>query len=173
MADTLERTVEKTDEKTAEDTDLGTLVAPDHPWITIVWNDPVNLMNYVAYVFKSYFGFSSAKANKLMMQVHKEGKAVVAWLDDSGVRFLFDTTCIAKLPEMTWSEVFGRLNRRLKCDDRLILDQLSEYVKPQQLLVARLRPKSDSPNNFRNGRIADYNYQAPTSMFLGGRQQQP
>jgi len=70
VADTLERT--------DEDTDLGTLVAPDHPWITIVWNDPVNLMNYVAYVFKSYFGFSPKKANTLMMQVHHEGKAVVA-----------------------------------------------------------------------------------------------
>ena len=70
MADTLERT--------DEDTDLDTRIAPDLPWITIVWNDPVNLMQYVAYVFKSYFGFSPSKANKLMMQVHNEGKAVVA-----------------------------------------------------------------------------------------------
>jgi ATP-dependent Clp protease adaptor protein ClpS len=70
VADTLERT--------DEDTDLSTFALPDHPWITIVWNDPVNLMNYVAYVFKSYFGFSAKKANTLMMQVHNEGKAVVA-----------------------------------------------------------------------------------------------
>jgi len=70
VADTLERT--------DEDTDLDTRIAPDLPWITIVWNDPVNLMQYVAYVFKSYFGFSPSKANKLMMQVHNEGKAVVA-----------------------------------------------------------------------------------------------
>jgi ATP-dependent Clp protease adaptor protein ClpS len=74
VADTLERT----DEKTGEETHLGTLLAPDHPWITIVWNDPVNLTNYVEYVFKSYFGFSTKKAHGLMMQVHTEGKAVVA-----------------------------------------------------------------------------------------------
>lgn len=54
-----------------------TLSAED-PWVTIVWNDPVNLMSYVAYVFESYFGFSQAKAQKLMMQVHNEGKALVS-----------------------------------------------------------------------------------------------
>lgn len=70
MADTLERT--------DEETDLGTLTAPDLPWIAIVWNDPVNLMPYVTYVFTSYFGFSQQKAKRLMMQVHTEGKAVVA-----------------------------------------------------------------------------------------------
>lgn len=74
MPDTLERT----EERTAEQTDLGTSLAPDLPWVTIVWNDPVNLQNYVEYVFKSYFGFPSAKAHRLMMQVHVEGKAVVA-----------------------------------------------------------------------------------------------
>jgi ATP-dependent Clp protease adaptor protein ClpS len=74
VADTLESTREKTEEST----DLGELTAPDHPWITIVWNDPVNLMPYVTYVFKSYFGFPEAKAKRLMMQVHTEGKAVVA-----------------------------------------------------------------------------------------------
>lgn len=74
MADTLEGTREKTDEQT----DLVESVAPDHPWITIVWNDPVNLMAYVTYVFASYFGYPQPKANRLMMQVHNEGKAVVA-----------------------------------------------------------------------------------------------
>jgi ATP-dependent Clp protease adaptor protein ClpS len=48
------------------------------PWVTIVWNDPVNLMDYVTFVFQSYFGYSKAKAQKLMMQVHKEGKSVVS-----------------------------------------------------------------------------------------------
>ena len=47
-------------------------------WVTIVWNDPVNLMTYVSYVFESYFGFSSDKAHQLMLQVHEEGKAVVS-----------------------------------------------------------------------------------------------
>ncbi len=50
----------------------------DIPWMTIVWNDPVNLMSYVAYVFRTYFGFSRQKAQRLMLQVHNEGKAVVA-----------------------------------------------------------------------------------------------
>lgn len=48
------------------------------PWKVIVWNDPVNLMSYVTYVFRSYFGFSASVAHKLMLQVHHEGKAVVA-----------------------------------------------------------------------------------------------
>jgi ATP-dependent Clp protease adaptor protein ClpS len=74
VADTLERTSDKTD----EETNLVELTAPDHPWITLVWNDPVNLMQYVTYVFTSYFGFSAGKAKRLMMQVHTEGKAVVA-----------------------------------------------------------------------------------------------
>lgn len=47
------------------------------PWKVIVWNDPVNLMSYVTYVFRSYFRFSSSIAHKLMLQVHHEGKAVV------------------------------------------------------------------------------------------------
>ena len=53
-------------------------VAPDTPWITIVWNDPVNLMSYVTYVLQSHFGYSRAKAEKLMMDVHTQGRAVVA-----------------------------------------------------------------------------------------------
>ena len=48
------------------------------PWITIVWNDPVNLMTYVTYVFESYFGYPEHKAEKLMWQVHREGRAVVS-----------------------------------------------------------------------------------------------
>jgi ATP-dependent Clp protease adaptor protein ClpS len=52
--------------------------APDLPWITIVWNDPVNLMSYVTYVFESYFGYPRSKAEKLMLDVHKKGRAVVS-----------------------------------------------------------------------------------------------
>lgn len=48
------------------------------PWVTIVWDDPVNLMSYVTHVFVTYFGFDKAKANRLMLQVHTEGKAVVS-----------------------------------------------------------------------------------------------
>ena len=48
------------------------------PWVTIVWNDPVNLMSYVTYVFQKYFGYSKDKAEKLMMEVHEDGKSVVS-----------------------------------------------------------------------------------------------
>ena len=50
----------------------------DVPWITLVWNDPVNLMSYVTFVFQSYFGYSKAKAERLMMDVHVKGRAVVS-----------------------------------------------------------------------------------------------
>jgi ATP-dependent Clp protease adaptor protein ClpS len=48
------------------------------PWITLVWNDPVNLMSYVTYVFQEYFGYDKAKAERLMLDVHEKGRAVVA-----------------------------------------------------------------------------------------------
>jgi len=48
------------------------------PWVTIVWNDPVNLMSYVTFVFTTYFGYSRSKAEKLMLEVHYDGKSVVS-----------------------------------------------------------------------------------------------
>ena len=48
------------------------------PWVVRVWNDPVNLMSYVTYVFQSHFGFDALEAERLMWQVHTEGSAVVA-----------------------------------------------------------------------------------------------
>ena len=63
---------------TLERTETESVVGKDVPWVVIVWNDPVNLMSYVSYVFRSYFGYSEAKANKLMMEVHEQGKSVVA-----------------------------------------------------------------------------------------------
>ena len=60
------------------DPDLDDLVMIDRPWIVLVWNDPVNLMSYVAYVFRAYFGHSNEEADRLMLQVHNEGKAVVS-----------------------------------------------------------------------------------------------
>ena len=53
-----------------------TLVAK--PWVTIVWNDPVNLMSYVTYVFQKYFGYDKDKAERLMMEVHRDGKSAVS-----------------------------------------------------------------------------------------------
>ncbi|HAM25342.1 MAG TPA: ATP-dependent Clp protease adapter ClpS [Microbacteriaceae bacterium] len=58
--------------------DLVESTVLDSPWVTIVWNDPVNLMSYVSYVFRSYFGFSKAEAERRMLQVHNDGRAVVA-----------------------------------------------------------------------------------------------
>lgn len=48
------------------------------PWVTIVWDDPVNTQVYVTHVFVTYFKYPRAKAERLMLQVHNEGKAVVA-----------------------------------------------------------------------------------------------
>lgn len=47
-------------------------------WVCIVWNDPINLMNYVTYVFRTYFKYSKEKAETLMLQVHNEGKSAVS-----------------------------------------------------------------------------------------------
>ena len=54
------------------------VASPDTPWVVLVWNDPVNLMSYVVYVFQRLFGYSREKATRLMMQVHQEGRAVVS-----------------------------------------------------------------------------------------------
>lgn len=50
----------------------------DRPWVTIVWDDPVNLMSYVTYVFITLFDYSKEKASELMLKVHNEGRAVVS-----------------------------------------------------------------------------------------------
>jgi len=61
-----------------EDTELQSSIQLDSPWVTIVWNDPVNLMSYVSWVFRSYFGFAAEEAERLMLQVHHDGRSVVA-----------------------------------------------------------------------------------------------
>ncbi|HEX6921446.1 MAG TPA: ATP-dependent Clp protease adapter ClpS [Actinomycetes bacterium] len=61
-----------------EQPDVEEVVGTERPWVTIVWNDPVNLMSYVAFVFQKHFGYSKEKATRLMMDVHKKGKAVVS-----------------------------------------------------------------------------------------------
>jgi len=55
-----------------------TSVAEDRPWIVLVWNDPINLMSYVAFVFQKLFGYSKDKAHRLMLDVHEKGRAVVS-----------------------------------------------------------------------------------------------
>jgi ATP-dependent Clp protease adaptor protein ClpS len=51
---------------------------PERPWIVLVWNDPINLMDYVTFVFQKLFGYSLAKAESLMLDVHHKGRAVVS-----------------------------------------------------------------------------------------------
>lgn len=60
--------------------DVETLddIAIDRPWKVIVWDDPINLMSYVTFVFRKVFGYSQVKAEELMMQVHVDGRAVVS-----------------------------------------------------------------------------------------------
>jgi len=53
-------------------------VNADRPWVVIVWNDPINLMSYVTFVLQKLFGYPKAKAEKLMMEVHTRGRAVVS-----------------------------------------------------------------------------------------------
>jgi ATP-dependent Clp protease adaptor protein ClpS len=53
-------------------------VDPDRPWVTVVWNDPVNLMSYVTHVFMAVFGYSKQKSTRLMLDVHHKGKAIVS-----------------------------------------------------------------------------------------------
>lgn len=52
--------------------------ALDNPWKVIVWDDPINLMSYVTFVFRKVFGYSEEKAHRLMMEVHVDGRSVVA-----------------------------------------------------------------------------------------------
>jgi ATP-dependent Clp protease adaptor protein ClpS len=56
----------------------STELAPDTPWVVLVWNDPINLMSYVSFVFRKLFGYTKEKADKLMMDVHEKGRAVVS-----------------------------------------------------------------------------------------------
>ena len=50
----------------------------DRPWVVLVWNDPINTMEYVTLVFQKLFGYSKDKATMLMLDVHERGKAVVS-----------------------------------------------------------------------------------------------
>jgi ATP-dependent Clp protease adaptor protein ClpS len=64
--------------RTVRQDEADTIEAIEFPWVTVVWDDPVNLMNYVTYIFQKLFGYSEPQATKLMLQVHNEGRAVVS-----------------------------------------------------------------------------------------------
>ena len=70
-------------------------------WVTIVWDDPVNLMSYVTHVFMTYFNYSKSKATKLMLQVHNDGKAVVS----SGTREAMETDVNAMHAYGLWASL--------------------------------------------------------------------
>ena len=61
-----------------QDPELGEVVDTETPWIVLVWNDPINLMSYVTFVFQKLFGYSKEKATALMLDVHEKGRAVVS-----------------------------------------------------------------------------------------------
>ena len=61
-----------------DDPDIHETTDPDRPWVVIVWNDPINLMSYVTFVFQKLFGYSKEKATKLMLDVHHKGRAAVS-----------------------------------------------------------------------------------------------
>jgi ATP-dependent Clp protease adaptor protein ClpS len=67
-----------TDTRVRDEASARTEENLDQPWIVVVWNDPVNLMSYVSYVFQTYFGYSESKARKLMLEVHEQGRSAVA-----------------------------------------------------------------------------------------------
>ena len=66
----------KTADKIEEE--IRAIFSGDTPWVTIVWDDPINLMSYVTHVFMVVFGYSRDRAHELMLQVHNDGKAVVS-----------------------------------------------------------------------------------------------
>lgn len=64
--------------KTKIEEEIQAIFNSDKPWVTIVWDDPVNLMTYVTYVFMELFGYSKEGATELMLKVHNDGKAIVS-----------------------------------------------------------------------------------------------
>lgn len=60
------------------DADLHDAVLSNRPWVVLVWNDPINLMSYVSFVFQKLFGYSKSKADRLMLDVHHKGRAAVS-----------------------------------------------------------------------------------------------
>lgn len=84
-----------------EEPGTGEVEAPDRPWLVIVWNDPINLMSYVTWVFQKLFGYSLEKATRLMLQVHNEGRAVVS----SGTREKAEHDCFRLHGHGLWATI--------------------------------------------------------------------
>ena len=82
-----------------DDTTTDELIEPDKPWLVIVWNDPINLMSYVTWVFQTLFNYPRPKATKLLLQVHQEGRAVVS----SGPREKAELDCFRLHAHGLWA----------------------------------------------------------------------
>lgn len=52
-------------------------VALDQPWSVVVHDAPVNLMDYVTWVFMKVLSLPKAVAEKRMREVHEQGRSVV------------------------------------------------------------------------------------------------
>jgi ATP-dependent Clp protease adaptor protein ClpS len=61
-----------------EEPDLDETLDVDRPWVVLVWNDPINLMSYVTFVLQKVFGYSREKAERMMLEVHENGRSVVS-----------------------------------------------------------------------------------------------
>jgi ATP-dependent Clp protease adaptor protein ClpS len=73
----------------------------DRPWLVIVWNDPINLMSYVTWVLQKLFAYPKEQATRLMLQVHHEGRAVVA----SGSREKSELDCFRLHAHGLWATI--------------------------------------------------------------------
>jgi ATP-dependent Clp protease adaptor protein ClpS len=81
--------------------EAGTEERTDRPWVVIVWNDPINLMSYVTWVFQKLFGYSRTKATQLMLEVHNNGRSVVA----SGPREKAELDCFRLHAHGLWATI--------------------------------------------------------------------
>ena len=81
--------------------DADETAEPDRPWLVIVWNDPINLMSYVTWVFQKLFGYSLEKATKLMLDVHHRGRAIVS----SGSREKAELDCFRLHAHGLWATI--------------------------------------------------------------------
>jgi ATP-dependent Clp protease adaptor protein ClpS len=84
-----------------EEETTGVDAEPDRPWLVVVWNDPINLMSYVTWVFQKLFGYPRQKATKLMLDVHHKGKAVVS----SGSREKAELDCFRLHAHGLWATI--------------------------------------------------------------------
>ena len=133
------------------DTETTTNVVAEEPWRTIVWDDPVNLMTYVSYVFRSYFGYPREEAERLMLRVHTEGApssppAIARRWSDT-CRRCTATACRppCRGPSRDRRRPQRRRGRRivLEAEEAMLLSELADQVDSVLLLGEADDPRSD------------------------------